>query len=232
MSGQRLTEGAAAWIVTLGVPLLLILGSVRLAMTPQFLSFEYHRPDMHEDPYGFTLEDRLRWGPLGIEYLVTGADISLLGDLRFENGNPLFSARELQHMVDVKTVTRSAFFVLAAALIIVPLCALYLWRTDRRNQLMDALLRGAIFTLGGIVSVIFGAVVAWDMFFSLFHRLFFADGTWVFYTSDTLIRLYPEKFWFDTALIIGVAVIGGALAIVGLAWRSWRRHAVNADRSG
>lgn len=232
MSGQRLTEGAAAWIVTLGVPLLLILGSVRLAMTPQFLSFEYHRPDMHEDPYGFTLEDRLRWGPLGIEYLVTGADISLLGDLRFENGNPLFSARELQHMVDVKTVTQGAFFVLAAALIIVPLCALYLWRTDRRNQLMDALLRGAIFTLGGIVSVIFGAVVAWDMFFSLFHRLFFADGTWVFYTSDTLIRLYPEKFWFDTALIIGVAVIGGALAIVGLAWRSWRRHAVNADRSG
>lgn len=232
MSGQRLTEGAAAWIVTLGVPLLLILGSVRLAMTPQFLSFEYHRPDMHEDPYGFTLEDRLRWGPLGIEYLVTGADISLLGDLRFENGNPLFSARELQHMVDVKTVTQGAFFVLAAALIIVPLCALYLWRTDRRNQLVDALLRGAIFTLGGIVSVIFGAVVAWDMFFSLFHRLFFADGTWVFYTSDTLIRLYPEKFWFDTALIIGVAVIGGALAIVGLAWRSWRRHAVNADRSG
>lgn len=232
MSGQRLTAGAAAWIVTLGVPLLLILGSVRLAMTPQFLSFEYHRPDMHEDPYGFTLEDRLRWGPLGIEYLVTGADISLLGDLRFENGNPLFSARELQHMVDVKTVTQGAFFVLAAALIIVPLCALYLWRTDRRNQLMDALLRGAIFTLGGIVSVIFGAVVAWDMFFSLFHRLFFADGTWVFYTSDTLIRLYPEKFWFDTALIIGVAVIGGALAIVGLAWRSWRRHAVNADRSG
>lgn len=232
MSGQRLTAGAAAWIVTLGVPLLLILGSVRLAMTPQFLSFEYHRPDMHEDPYGFMLEDRLRWGPLGIEYLVTGADISLLGDLRFENGNPLFSARELQHMVDVKTVTQGAFFVLAAALIIVPLCALYLWRTDRRNQLMDALLRGAIFTLGGIVSVIFGAVVAWDMFFSLFHRLFFADGTWVFYTSDTLIRLYPEKFWFDTALIIGVAVIGGALAIVGLAWRSWRRHAVNADRSG
>src|SRR5690606_38200236 len=137
-------------------------------------------------------------------------EISLLGDLRFANGTPMFSKRELQHMVDVKVVTRAAFFVLAGALIIVPLCALYLWRTRHRGQLREALLRGAIFTLGGIVAVVFGAVVAWDTFFSLFHRLFFADGTWIFYTSDTLIRLYPEKFWFDTALIIGVIVIGGA----------------------
>ena len=225
MSGQRFAAGLASWIVTLGVPLLLILGSVRLAMTPQFLSFEYHRPDMHADPYGFTLEDRLRWGPLGIEYLVTDADISLLGDLRFANGNPMFSERELQHMVDVKVVTRAAFFVLAGTLIVVPLCVLYLWRNGRRHQLREALLRGAIFTLGGIVAVIFGAVIAWDMFFSLFHRLFFADGTWIFYTSDTLIRLYPEKFWFDTALIIGIVVIGGALLIAGLAWWSWRRDA-------
>lgn len=232
MNRARLTVGLAAWIVTLGVPLLLILGSVRLAMTPQFLSFEYHRPDMHHDPYGFTLEDRLRWGPLGIEYLVTDADISLLGDLRFENGNPMFSERELQHMVDVKVVTRAAFFVLAAALILVPLCALYLWRSGRRSQLREALLRGAIFTLGGIIAVVFGAIVAWDMFFSLFHQLFFADGTWIFYTSDSLIRLYPEKFWFDTALIIGVVVIGSALLIAGIAWWSWRRDAQRSERPG
>lgn len=231
MSRQRLLSGLAAGIVTLGVPLLLVLGSVRLAMTPQFLSFEYHRTDMHEDPYGFTLEDRLQWGPMGIEYLVTDADISLLGDMRFENGAPMFSARELQHMVDVKVVTRAAFFVLAAALVVVPLSALYLWRSGHKYQLREALLRGAIFTLGGIIAIVFGAVVAWDMFFSLFHRLFFADGTWIFYTSDTLIRLYPEKFWFDTALIIGVAVIGGALVIAGLTWWSWRRDA-RLDKTG
>ena len=229
MNRARLMAGLAAWIVTLGVPLLLVLGSVRLAMTPQFLTFEYHRPDMHADPYGFTLEDRMRWGPLGIEYLVTDTDISLLGDLRFANGNPMFSDRELEHMIDVKVVTRAAFFVLAAALIIVPLCALYLWRMGHRSRLREALLRGAVFTLAGIAAVVFGALVAWDMFFSLFHQLFFADGTWVFYTSDTLIRLYPEKFWFDTALIIGVIVIGMALLIAGLAWRSWRRDVQRSD---
>lgn len=223
MNGQRIMTALAAAIVTLGLPLLLILGSVRLAMTPQFLSFEYHRPDMYQDPFGFTREDRLRWGPLGIEYLVTDADISLLADLRFPAGNPMFSERELHHMSDVKTVTRSAFFVLAAALMIVPLSALYLVRTGRKNRLLEALLRGAIFTLGGIVAVIFGALVAWDTFFSLFHRLFFADGTWIFYTSDTLIRLYPEKFWFDTALIIGIVVIGGALLIALGSWWIWRR---------
>ncbi|MEJ2126169.1 MAG: hypothetical protein P8X84_01420 [Candidatus Bathyarchaeota archaeon] len=27
-----------------------------------------------------------------------------------------------------------------------------------------------------------------------FHQLFFTSGTWTFYTSDTLIRLFPMRF--------------------------------------
>lgn len=37
----------------------------------------------------------------------------------------------------------------------------------------------------------------------LFHELLFEPDTWYFPTSDTLIRLYPEQFWFDSALTIG-----------------------------
>lgn len=212
-----------AWLVTLGVPVLLVLGSVRLVMTPQYLSFEYHRPDMTADYYGFTLDDRLRWGPIGVEYLLSDADISLLGDLRFPSGGALFTPRELQHMVDVKHVTVAAFSVLLVAGIIVPLAAVALIRMGRGVQLRNALFRGAVLTLGAIAAVVFSAIVAWDTFFTLFHQAFFADGTWVFYTSDTLIRLYPEKFWFDAAITIGVIVIGGAFVIVWLCIRHMRR---------
>ena len=43
--------------------------------------------------------------------------------------------------------------------------------------------------------------------------------TWLFYASDTLVRLVPEKFWFDTALsLAGLSLVGGLLiALIG--WR-------------
>lgn len=220
---RRLIVGTLGWLVTLGVPILLILGSVRLVMTPQYLSFEYHRPDMTADAYGFTLADRLEYGPVGIEYLLTDADISLLGDLRFENGQPMFTARELHHMVDVKNVTQVAFTLLWVTVLIVPVAAAGMVYLGAGAQLRNTVMRGAIFTLGGIAAIVFGAVVAWDTFFTLFHQLFFADGTWLFYTSDTLIRLYPEKFWFDAAVTIGVIVIGGALVMIAVSYWLWRR---------
>lgn len=232
MTTRRAVIIGASWIVTIGVPLLLILGSVRLAMTPQYLSFAYQRPDLRDDPYGFTREDRLRYGPIGIEYLITDADISLLGNLEFPNGGRMYTERELGHMEDVKDVTVAAFRLLAVALVLVPGCATFLWLTNNPTRLWGALRMGALLTLSGIAAVVISAVIAWDMFFSLFHRLFFADGTWIFYTSDTLIRLYPEQFWFDTALLIGGVVIGGALIVVFISHRLLMRAVVERGGQG
>ena len=38
------------------------------------------------------------------------------------------------------------------------------------------------------------AVVAWQAWFVAFHEVFFAPGSWTFNYTDTLIRLFPEKF--------------------------------------
>ena len=37
-----------------------------------------------------------------------------------------------------------------------------------------------------------------------FHWLFFEGETWRFEETDTLRRLYPDRFWLDTAIVIGV----------------------------
>lgn len=43
--------------------------------------------------------------------------------------------------------------------------------------------------------------------------------------SDTLIRLFPERFWFDAALTIaGLSLLGGLLlALIGWRWQPRRR---------
>lgn len=209
---------------TVAVPVLLVLLSVRLVMTPLFLQLEYNRPGFPVDVYGFTTADRLRYGPLAVDYLLNGEGIDYLGDLAFADGAPLFNARELRHMEDVKVVTRAAYFVLLygglGALILGALLSRLPWG---RAALWRGLFNGAVLTLALVAAIVFFAVAAWDFFFTAFHQIFFEAGTWTFAYSDTLIRLFPEQLWFDAALSIGVLTVLGALGLLLLSWRVLRR---------
>jgi uncharacterized membrane protein len=57
--------------------------------------------------------------------------------------------------------------------------------------------------------------LAFHVIFVAFHNVFFQAGTWQFLFSDTLIRLFPERFWQDTFIALGVLAGGGGL-LVGL----------------
>ncbi len=203
--------------LTIAVPVLLTLLSVRLVMTPQFLQLEYNRPNFPEDDYGFTTEDRLYYAPFAINYLLNSADISYLGNLTFSNGRMLFTTPELNHMEDVKVVTQLAFLVLFVCGILSLVVTGYLWwaKTPQAHRILRrGLFDGAMLTLSIIGFIIFMAVVAWDLFFDAFHGVFFESGTWRFAFSDTLIRLFPEQFWFDVAIIIGGLTGLGAIIIL------------------
>jgi integral membrane protein (TIGR01906 family) len=69
------------------------------------------------------------------------------------------------------------------------------------------------------------AALSWDTFFTSFHSIFFASGTWQFEYSDTLIRLFPEQFWFDAAVTIGALTILGA----SLFWLISRRYLAQVE---
>jgi integral membrane protein (TIGR01906 family) len=204
--------GLAHGLVVIALPLLLLLFNSRLVMTPAFLYFEYTRPGFPEDIYGLTTEERLEYAPYALDYLLNSADIRYLGDLRFSDGNPLFNARELTHMRDVKTLTQIMY---GAALIVALVLVGIAYSLRGSDKFRLALQRGALLTLGLIVAIVLAAVINWDFFFTGFHRLFFEGGTWYFAYSDTLIRLFPEQFWFDAALLIGGLTVAEALAIIG-----------------
>ena len=206
------------------MPILLTLTGVRLVMSEAFLRWEYNRPGFPADRYGFTTEERLDYGPYGIRYLLRNEDISYLADLEYQ-GEPLFRQKELQHMEDVQTVTRAALRVQIILLIITIASATALgWSPHTRAKLRQALTAGGMFTLAAISTLVVLMATSWDVFFDNFHAIFFEGDTWLFYTSDSLIRLYPEQFWLDAALTIGaLTVVGAVIAIGGVWW--WERHA-------
>jgi integral membrane protein (TIGR01906 family) len=211
-------------------------------MTPLFLQLEYNRLGFPADEYGFTHEDRLNYAPYAIDYLTNAEDISYLGDLRLPKSKCIVTSRsttdcamyntgELRHMRDVKTVTQYAFWLGIAVFIATAIVV----GTSRGNPIRQSyvcigLKNGAILTLSTIAAIVIGAVISWDFFFDTFHGLFFQSGTWRFAYSDTLIRLFPEQFWFDAAITIGTFTTLGAVIIVLIVrWWDKRPHITSSE---
>ncbi len=213
---------AASWIATLIVPVALLFLGLRLMLTHVFLQVEYRMPGFPADTYGFTLHDRLQYAPLALDYLLNNSDISFLGDQTFPDGSLLYNERELSHMQDVKAVVQPALWVgygIWAFLLAVGMWARFggWW-----SEFLGGLRRGSWLTVGLAAAIgLFAAVSFWQ-FFTIFHGFFFSEGTWMFLYSDTLIRLFPLRFWQDVFLFAGIIVVGGGLAL-GLALRPERK---------
>ena len=209
-----------SWIVTILIPMVLIGLALRVLLTPLFYKLEYNMPYFPPDEYGFTKADRLKWAPYAVNYLINSADVSYLGDLQFDDGTPLYNERELRHMQDVKNVTRSALRIWYISLALLLGLGLWAWFGGWWQYFLLGLKRGGWLMVG--LAALIGAIVivgivinpnVFDNFFVLFHSLFFEGNSWLFYFSDTLIRLFPIRFWQDAFLWPAVIALGGGIAL-------------------
>ena len=207
-----------SWLIALILPVVIVLSVVKVIINPWYPQFEYQTPGFPADSYGFSKQDRLKFAKLTFEYIINSADISFLSDLRFPPGQQtpqpscqfmtdcshLYNDRELEHMLDVKKVYRGAMVVLAVSLAFLLILAIWAWRRKWLCIYLKGLERGGIVTLVLLGLVVLSILTLFNYFFIIFHELFFKSGTWTFLYSDTLIRLFPERFFQDTFLIGGI----------------------------
>jgi integral membrane protein (TIGR01906 family) len=201
---SRLTAGAFLG----GVMLAILLTGPLLLFNPIFVGLEQRRQDVH--------------AALGVEWetvdRVTG---ELLGDLflggDFDTSPGLLDASERMHMRDVSGLVRILALLDAVAIVTLLLAGRRLRaQHDRRGRLLLV----AAATVGG-AAVLLGLVfaLAFDAAFTVFHGLFFAAGTWQFGPDSNLIRLFPEPFWYETAIVAGVLVVLSALVAAAVGRR-------------
>lgn len=214
---------ALGWLVTILTPLVLVLTCARLLLTPLFLQIEYNLPGFPEDRYGFTKEDRLYWSGIALDYLLNDAGIGFLQELEFADGSSLYNARELKHMVDVKVVVKSTLLVWAVTGMALVILGLWAWRGRWSVDYLLGLRRGGWLTIILVGSLLLFSLLAFGMFFVFFHNVFFAEGTWLFYYSDSLIRLFPERFWRDVFISAGILTILASLGTIYLTGRTLKK---------
>jgi integral membrane protein (TIGR01906 family) len=197
--------------IALAVPLVGLSASIRLLATGPYLRWEYARAGFGPAP-GLSVSQREVLAVPSARFIVGGTSIETLAGLTLD-GAPLYTEGEIAHLVDVK---RRVCLVTALALLGVALCvvAAVLWRSGRYRAWPRALEAGGWLGLAIVALVGASVLVAWQWFFVSFHRLLFPPGTWQFDADSGLIRLFPERFWLDTAVaVLVLGVIGSALAV-------------------
>ena len=206
-----------AWLIAVITLVALVLTAVRVLLVPAFLPFEYSMPGFPPDAYGFTKADRLYWSGIALDYLLNNEGIDFLGNLRFEDGKAVYNERELRHMVDVKAAIKTTLKVWFLALAALVLLGVWAWRSHWSDEYRRGLRLGGWLSVFFVAGVILIVLLSLGVFFVEFHNIFFQPGTWMFEWSDTLIRLFPERFWRDIFIYIGVICAGMGLLVVWLA---------------
>jgi len=211
-------------VLVLAVPVVLLVADMRIVTGHWFVRWEYGKAGFPPDPFGLTTAERTHLAEVSVDYLATDADISLLGDLQLPDGQAAFNERELRHMADVQAVYGGLVTAgIVAALVLLASTVLLLASSHARWHVPVALLRGSLLTLGLLATVGATMLLSWGEFFTTFHRLFFEGETWIFPYTDTLIRLFPIRFWMDVgATIVGLMVVE-AIALTALGW-TWARR--------
>ena len=209
------------WMVILAMPFFLGMGTIRAIISWDYPSFEYRR--IPPDFFGFTPEQRLDLAHATLDYLQRPepADevIHLLTELRLPgSGISLYNEAEIGHMLDVKRLADGIKRVaLISGGIVAGGLALLLIPGRTRHFGWRTLMFAGLATVIVLAAIALLILIAWPIFFVQFHELLFPPGTWTFAYSDSLIRLFPEQFWFDIGVLIsGATLLAGILiAVIG-----------------
>ena len=194
------------------IAFVIILGSIQLVTTKAYLSFEYSKSDFPGDFWGFDQTQRLAHAADNLQFITQNLPAAnLIGQKH--NDIPLYSSQEIKYLQNVQKVYQITWRIWQIALILVVLISFTLiFRKENRADMAFILQQSGSFTTGLVFIVAMLSLVAWQIWLVFFHQVFFAFGWWTFDISTTLLRLFPQKFWYDTTLTVSsISLIVGIL---------------------
>ncbi len=228
-SGRR-GRAVAATVIAASLPLLFIGANLDVLVNSGWLySYNWWRNDVSTRT-GLEKSELDRASRTIKEYFAAPQSDELL-DVRVRFGSTdvsVYKPREVEHMRDVKGLLRgflaaglwSGVAIVATAALVLAVLKPKGWALLASAVKWSAVASMAVVVVIGVASLInFGAV------FTVFHQLGFSNDLWQLSSSDYLILMFPEQFWFEAVLLLGV-LIAAEFAGMWLATR-WlaRRYA-------
>jgi integral membrane protein (TIGR01906 family) len=207
-----------SFVIALATALAIVAIVIPLFLNPIWVSFEQGRAQAAAWT-GFTETDLRAATDAILADLVVGPpdfDVAI-------GGQPVLDERERSHMRDVRTVF-IGFFVLTGILVAAAAAIVVRRGTAGRAAAWRSVRTGAFGLIVGLLTLGVFAFFAFDTLFEIFHRLFFAGGTYTFDpATERLVQLFPFVFWQETAIVLGLIAILVAIGVVVVAQRRMER---------
>ncbi len=221
------------WLFILCIPFFLLTGFIAAAINSQWLyEHSFNTYDV-EQTTGIEKVELEKAATQIIRYFNSSEEYLSVTVIKDGVDFVLFNEKEVAHMKDVKALVRLDYYVLlGTGLFMLSYIALNIFYRRRAScrPLTSAVFRGSSITIGLILILGILAVADFDVFFTAFHLISFANDFWLLDpNTDYLIMLFPGGFWYDCVIYIAVAIALSALVAGIVSW--WYMKKVNGNDS-
>jgi len=217
----RVLGNIAKWLFIFSLPALLISAAI---------NFEFNSLWLYRDGFEkYNVSEATGLDKAELEKVAGGlidyfnSDDEYISLTVVKDGEPLelFNQREVAHLKDVKALVQLNLRLLVGTAAYVGVYAgiSLFWRRKRyRRQLAWSAVIGSSIALGMIIALGAGSVLLdFSQLFTRFHFLAFTNELWMLNpATDYLIMLFPEGFWYDSAVLLGQITAAAAGTLCGI----------------
>jgi len=216
----RYLRSLALFLFVVALPVTLVATNVRFAADEgRIYEYGFGKYDV-EARTGFPRDEISRVGQELRRYFNNNEEtISVLVE---EGGQEVsfFNARETAHLRDVKDLFQITFRVqeLSIVYVFTYVVGVFIWaREGSLRRLATQVLAGSLVAIAVILALGGVALLGFDRAFEQFHFIAFSNDLWrLDPRTDHLIQMFPEGFWFDVSMLVGLLTLVEA-AVLALA---------------
>ncbi len=232
---MRVIGNIAKWLFIFSLPALLISAAINFEFNSLWLYRNGFEKYNVSEATGLDKAELEKAAAGLIGYFNSGDEYISLTVVKDGEPLELFNQREVAHLKDVKALMQLNLRLLVGTAAYVGVYAgiSLFWRRKRyRRQLAWATVIGSSITLGMIIALGAGSMLLdFNELFTRFHLVAFTNDLWMLDpATDYLIMLFPEGFWYDSAVLLGQITAAAAGILCGIGGLYLRR-ATGADIS-
>lgn len=218
---MRILGNITKWLFILSLPALLISAAVNFEFNSLWLYRNGFEKYNISEATGLDKAELEKVASGLIGYFNSGDEYISLTVIKAGEPLELFNQREVVHLKDVKTLVKlnQRLLMGTAAYVGVYAGISLFWQRKRyRRQLAWSTVIGSSIAMGIIIALGAGSILLdFSDLFTRFHLIAFTNELWMLDpATDYLIMLFPEGFWYDSAVLLGQITTAAAGTLCGI----------------
>lgn len=212
---KPLWQSFLMYILAFSLYIFLFTSNLRLLATRTWVVMEQKRAGVAEETQ-FSDKELKEIDAKVLRFMNSGELFSSITVMQNGKEVKVFKAREVSHLYDVQGIFRVFSWArsISIFLLLVLIFLLVADNRDRKRLIYGFLSRAGLFFLATVGGLFLFVLLAFNLFFTEFHQLVFAPGTWIFGSGEILPQLFPERFWLESALALTAACIAETVLVI------------------